>query len=62
MLPQLLSLLNLGGKPRRGDDDDLDLDAPLSEFVCDSKLSVSETTHTEFARALDALDQPKLRR
>lgn len=62
MLPQLLSLLNLGGSSRREPPDDPDADAPLSVFVCDSKLSVSETTHTEFSRALDALDEPKPRR
>lgn len=62
MLPQLLSLLNLGSTAHRDRLDDPEGDAPLSEFVCDSKLSVSETTHTEFSRALDAFDEPKPRR
>ena len=46
MLPQLLSLLNLGGTSRRELPDGPDADAPLSGFVCDSKLSVSEAPHT----------------
>lgn len=62
MLPQLLSLLNLGSAAQRDRPDDPDADAPLSVFVCDSKLTVSETTHTEFSRALDALEEPKPRR
>ena len=60
MLPQLLSLLNLAGPSRSAPSAPPD-DEPLSVFECDSKLSVSETTHTEFSRALDALEEPTRR-
>jgi hypothetical protein len=60
MLPQLLSLLNLAGMSRSAQISAPD-DEPLSVFECDSKLSVSETTHTEFSRAVDALNEPPRR-
>jgi hypothetical protein len=59
MLPQLLSLLSLTVQSRQAPPDEESRNAFLSSFMTDEKLSVTESSHTEFSRACEALDAPR---
>jgi hypothetical protein len=62
MLPRLLQWFDqtaivraMARRPHHQDDN-------LSSFMSDDKLSVTESSYTEFSRAMDALDQAADRR